>query len=75
MMVSARYGDGGKLVFSVVDTPHATLTIDETGLFHPVDNPSAVRVSGTATCNMEVFAVGRRLVHSGSVQLSRFQER
>jgi hypothetical protein len=54
MMVSARYGDGGNLVFSVVDIPHATLTIDETGLFHPADNPSAVRVSGTATCNMDV---------------------
>jgi hypothetical protein len=54
IMVSARYGDGGNLVFSVDGIPQATLTINETGLFHPSDNPGAIRVSGTATCNVDM---------------------
>jgi hypothetical protein len=51
IVVSAAYGAGGNLVFSVLDIPTIELTIDNRVLIGHPSSPSAVRVSGTVVCS------------------------
>jgi hypothetical protein len=51
VVVSAAYGEGGNLVFSVLDLPTIEVTIDNRVLMGHPSSPSAVRVSGTVVCS------------------------
>jgi len=51
IVVSAAYGVGGRLVFSVLDLPTIELTIDNRVLIGHPSSPSAVRVSGSVVCS------------------------
>ena len=54
IVVSAAYGVGGTLVFSVLDLPTIELTIDERVVIGHPSSPSAVRVSGTVLCSEQM---------------------
>jgi HYR domain len=51
IVVSAAYGFGGTLVFSVLELPTASLTIDDHAFMGLPNSPSTVRISGTAFCS------------------------
>lgn len=51
IVVSAAYGFGGTLVFSVIELPTVTLSIDNRALIGHPSNPAAVRISGTVSCS------------------------
>ena len=51
VVVSAAHGVGGTLVFSVVDLPTITVTIDNRALIGHPSSPTTVRVSGTVVCS------------------------
>ena len=51
VVVSAAYGVGGTLVFSVLDLPTMSLSIDDRAVIGLPGNPAAVRMTGTATCS------------------------
>lgn len=56
VVVSAAYGVGGTLVFSVLNLPRMSLSIDDRAVIGLPGNPAAVHMTGTATCGEAITA-------------------